>query len=132
MNCLLDTHTLLWSLFEPERLGQSGKALLKDPQNTVYVSVVTFWEISLKFSIGKLDLQGVTPDDFPALVRQSGFEILPLAEQDAATFHHLPRLEHKDPFDRLLIWQAITHKLLFVSQDKACSTYRKHGLKVVW
>jgi len=131
MNCLLDTHTLLWTLFEPERLGKAGIELLRDPQHTAYVSVISFWEMSLKFSLAKLELHGITPDDFPALVRQSGFDILPLAEQDAATFHHLPRLEHKDPFDRLLIWQAITHKLTFISQDKACSVYRKHGLKLV-
>ena len=132
MNCLLDTHTLLWTLFEPKRLGKTSSALLRDPQHTVYVSVISFWELSLKFSIGKLDLNGVTPDEFPALTRQSGFEVLSLSEQDAASFHKLPRLEHKDPFDRLLIWQAITHKLAFVTQDKACSAYRSHGLKVVW
>ena len=132
MNCLLDTHTLLWSLFEPNRLGKTALELLQDPKNTVYVSVISVWEISLKYSIGKLDLQGVTPDAFPDLIRQTGFELLPLAAQDAATFHNLARLEHKDPFDRLLIWQAISHKLVFVSQDKACAAYRKQGLKVVW
>ncbi len=132
MNCLLDTHTLLWSLFEPNRLGKTALELLQDPKNTVYVSVISVWEISLKYSIGKLDLQGVTPDAFPDLIRQTGFELLPLAAQDAATFHNLARLEHKDPFDRLLIWQAISHKLTFVSQDKACAAYRKQGLKVVW
>ncbi|MDD2500821.1 MAG: type II toxin-antitoxin system VapC family toxin [Geobacter sp.] len=132
MNCLLDTHALLWSLFEPGRLGKTALDLLQDQQHTIYVSTVSIWEISLKYSIGKLELQGTTPDAFPDLIRQTGFELLPLAAQDAATFHKLPRLEHKDPFDRLLIWQAITHKLTFVSQDKACSTYRKLGLKVVW
>ena len=132
MNCLLDTHAVLWSLFEPNRLGAAALPLLKDPQQTVYVSVISFWEISLKYSIGKLDLQGVVPDAFPDLIHQTGFELLPLAAEDAAIFHNLPRLEHKDPFDRLLIWQAISHKLTFVSQDKACVAYRKHGLKVVW
>ena len=132
MNCLLDTHTLLWSLFEPNRLGTAALELLQDPKQTVYVSVISVWEISLKYSIGKLDLQGVTPDAFPDLILQTGFELLPLAAQDAATFHNLARLEHKDPFDRLLIWQAISHKLVFVSQDKACAAYRKQGLKVVW
>lgn len=132
MNCLLDTHAVLWSLFEPNRLGAAALRLLKDPQQTVYVSVLSLWEISLKYSIGKLDLQGVAPDAFSDLIRQTGFELLPLAAEDAATFHNLPRLEHKDPFDRLLIWQAISHKLTFVSQDKTCAAYRKYGLKVVW
>ena len=98
----------------------------------VLVSVVSFWEISLKYSIGRLDLGNVTPEDFPALVRQSGFDILPLADTDAATFHNLPRKEHKDPFDRLIIWPAITPKLTLISQDRAFSAYRKNGLRGVW
>ena len=132
MSYLLDTHTLLWSLFEQSRLGKKGAEVIQNPDLTVFVSVVSFWELSLKFAIGKLELENVTPDDFPALVRQSGFDILTLSESDAATFHHLPRLEDKDPFDRLLIWQAISRKLTFISQDKACAVYKKHGLKVIW
>jgi PIN domain nuclease of toxin-antitoxin system len=132
MSFLLDTHTLLWSLFDPAKLGKKGTEIINNPELTVVVSVVSFWELSLKYATGKLELGNVTPDDFPGLVRQSGFDILPLAESDAATFHHLPRLEHKDPFDRLLIWQAISRKLTFISQDKACAAYKKHGLKVIW
>lgn len=132
MSCLLDTHALLWSLFEPNRLGSTALKLLQDPQQTVYVSLITVWELSLKYSIGKLDLQGVTPDAFPDLILQTGFELLPLTALEAATFHNLPKLEHKDPFDRLLIWQAISRKLSFVSQDTACSKYHTFGLKVVW
>ena len=94
--------------------------------------MVSFWEISLKYATGKLELSGVSPDDFPAIVRQSGFDILPITADDAATFHHLPRMEHKDPFDRLIIWQAISHKLTLISQDSAFAAYRKLGLKVLW
>lgn len=132
MSYLLDTHTLLWTLFEPARLGRKGTEIINNADETVLVSVVSLWELSLKYSIGKLELGNVVPDDFPALVREAGFEVLPLAEADAATFHHLPRLEHRDPFDRLLIWQAISRKLTFISQDRACAVYRKLGLKVVW
>jgi PIN domain nuclease of toxin-antitoxin system len=132
MSCLLDTHTLLWTLFAPSRLGKKAVDSIRNPDVSVYVSVVSFWEISLKYATGKLELTGVTPDDFPGLVLQSGFDILPLAATDAATFHHLPRMEHKDPFDRLLIWQAISHKLTLISQDSAFAAYRKLGLKVLW
>lgn len=132
MNYLLDTHTLLWSLFEPDHLGKNALQLLQDQQNTIYVSVVSIWEISLKYAIGKLELQGVTPEDFPDLVRQTGFKLLPLAEQHAASFYRLPRLEHNDPFDRLLIWQAINARLTFISKDKACAAYQTHGLNIVW
>lgn len=132
MSCLLDTHALLWTLFDPVRLGKKAADRLQNPDVAISVSVVSFWEISLKYATGKLTLSGAVPDDFPAIVRQSGFEILPIAETDAATFHHLPRLEHKDPFDRLIIWQAISHKLTLISQDKAFGVYRELGLKVLW
>jgi PIN domain nuclease of toxin-antitoxin system len=132
MSCLLDTHALLWSLFDPFRLGKKAADSIQNPEVTVSVSVVTIWEISLKFATGKLELSGVTPDDFPAIIRQSGFDILPIAPGDAATFHHLPRMEHKDPFDRLIIWQAISHKLTLISYDSAFGAYKKLGLKVLW
>lgn len=132
MNCLLDTHALLWTLFDPSRLGKKASDIIKNSEVTVSVSVVSFWEISLKYATGKLELSGVAPDDFPAIVCQSGFDILPIAAGDAATFHHLPRMEHKDPFDRLIIWQAISHKFALISQDSAFADYRKLGLKVLW
>ena len=132
MSCLLDTHALLWTLFDPSRLGKKAADSIRNPEVTVSVSVVSFWEISLKFATGKLELSGVAPEDFPDLVRQSGLDVLPIAAVDAATFHHLPRMEHKDPFDRLIIWQAISHKLTLISQDRAFAAYRKLGLKVLW
>lgn len=132
MSYLLDTHALLWALFDPARLGNKATECLQNPEVPVLVSVVSFWEISLKYATGKLELSGALPDDFPALVRQSGFDILPIAESEAATFHHLPRLAHKDPFDRLIIWQAISHKLILVSQDNAFGVYQELGLKVLW
>lgn len=96
------------------------------------VSVVSFWEISLKYATGKLELVNVTPDDFPAITRQTGLAIIPLADTEAASFHHLPLLAHKDPFDRLLIWQAVSRQLTLVSRDRSFSAYQKQGLKLAW
>ena len=132
MNCLLDTHALLWMLFDPDRLGKKAADCIRNPDVTVAVSVVTFWEISLKYATGKLQLDKVIPDDFPEVVRQSGFSILQLADIEAATFHRLPRMQHKDPFDRLIIWQAITRKLTLISHDRAFADYKKLGLKIIW
>jgi len=132
MSCLLDTHALLWSLFDPSRLGSKAVENIRNPDVTIFVSVVSFWEISLKYSTGKLELSNIVPDEFPAIVRQSGFEILPIDDADAATFHHLPRMGHKDPFDRLIIWQAISRKLHLISQDRAFVDYQKLGLKILW
>jgi PIN domain nuclease of toxin-antitoxin system len=132
MNCLLDTHALLWTLFDPARLSKKAADCIKNHDVTVAVSVISFWEISLKYATGKLHLTNVTPDDFPEIVRQSGFTILQLADTEAATFHRLPRMEHKDPFDRLIIWQTISRKLALISQDRAFADYKKLGLKVIW
>lgn len=132
MSYLLDTHTLLWTLFEPKRLGSKAAACLKSPDVDVAVSVVSFWEISLKLATGKLQLVNATPDDFPDLTRRTGLAIIPLADTEAASFHRLPRLAHKDPFGRLLIWQAISRQLTLVSRDQSFAAYQEHGLKLIW
>jgi PIN domain nuclease of toxin-antitoxin system len=132
VNCLLDTHALLWTLFDPTRLGKKAADYLRNPDVTVSVSVVSFWEISLKYATGRLQLDNVSPDDFPEIVRQSGLIILQLDDIEAATFHRLPRMEHKDPFDRLIIWQSISRKLTLISKDKSFADYKKLGLKVTW
>ncbi|HAD03909.1 MAG: hypothetical protein A2091_08500 [Desulfuromonadales bacterium GWD2_61_12] len=132
MKLLLDAHTLLWTLFEPSALGKRAAAAIRNPDNGVHVSSVTFWELSLKYGLGKLELHGVTPEQLPALAVQSGFDLIPLADGEAAAFHTLPRLAHKDPFDRMLIQQAIARKLTLVSCDKAFAAYHDHGLRVIW
>ena len=100
--------------------------------NDIYVSVVTFWEVSLKFALGKIELRGICPDDLPDAAVQMGFLSLDLSQEDAATFHQLPRFQHKDPFDRMLVWQAMRQNLMLVSKDAAFQQYRAHGLQVLW
>ena len=132
MNCLLDTHTFLWAAMRPEQLSRHARATILDAANDIYVSVVTFWEVSLKFTLGKIALQGTTPEELPAAARQMGFTLLALAPQDAATFYQLPRFQHKDPFDRMLVWQAICQNLTLLSKDPDLRQYQPHGLRVLW
>lgn len=132
MKGLLDTHVLLWSLFEPARLPEAVKSSLLDSRNDICVSTISFWEMSLKYSIGKLDLKGALPDDMPAIVTQSGFRIITLTDQESASFHQLPKLSHADPFDRMLIWQAISQNLTMISKDDRFSEYQSVGLKLLW
>ena len=132
MNLLLDSHALLWCLFEPAALGKRAAAAIRDPANGVFVSTVTFWELSFKYALGKLELSGITPEEIPALAAASGFDPIPLADAEAASFHQLPRLAHKDPFDRILIWQAISRKMSLASGDRAFTDYREYGLRVIW
>jgi len=129
---LLDTHSFLWSVFEPGKLSRSAHAELAHSSNPVYVSSVTFWEISLKVGIGKLTLTDCLPDELPGIADRLEYLPLPLEPDEAASFYRLPRYTHKDPFDRMLIWQAIQRKLILISKDGAFDEYRPIGLRTFW
>lgn len=133
MKLLLDTCALLWALQAPDRLSAAARKALQDPQNPVFISVASFWEISLKCGLGKLRLEGAEPEDFPRFVAEAGWGILPLPPEIAASSGRLPRLpEHRDPFDRLLVWTAMREGLTLVSRDAAMRLYAPHGLKTCW
>ena len=132
MNCLLDTHTFLWAAMRPEQLSRQARVAILDAANDIHVSVVTFWEVSLKFALGKIELQGITPEELSDAARQMGFTLLALAPQDAATFYQLPRCQHQDPFDRLLVWPSICQHLTLLSKDPDLRQYQPHGLHVLW
>jgi PIN domain nuclease of toxin-antitoxin system len=129
---LLDTHALLFSAFGSPGLSAKARRVIVDAENEVAVSVVSFWEISLKYALGKLDLVGVTPPQLPAVCREMGVAITPLSPLDASTFHTLPRTGHKDPFDRIIIWQAIRNQMILISRDRGFAQYREQGLRTLW
>jgi len=131
MNYLLDTSILLWSLFSPKQLSKKVRIVLLNKQNAIYVSAITFWEISLKYSLGKLELPDVAPQELLNVSKQSGFQILSLKPEIVASFHQLPRV-HKDPFDRMLVWQAIQSSYTLISKDKDMKKYRSYGLSLLW
>ncbi|MBW1800558.1 MAG: type II toxin-antitoxin system VapC family toxin [Deltaproteobacteria bacterium] len=132
MRCLLDTHSLLWSLFRPEKLSVWAKKEIQNRENDIAVSVVSFWEISLKYALGKLELPNTDPEELPGVTDEMGVNIIPLSPNEAASFYNLPRLAHKDPFDRLIIWQAIQQKMTLISKDREFRVYGKYGLKTRW
>jgi PIN domain nuclease of toxin-antitoxin system len=132
MNLLLDTHGFLWALFIPENLSKAVVHEIKSPNNDVAVSVITFWEISLKYALRKLELTGVKPEELPDFAGRMNMEILPVTPAEASSFHKLPRLSHKDPFDRIIIWQAIQRKMTLVSKDRDFNAYSKFGLRTFW
>jgi len=132
MNLLLDTHGFLWALFIPENLSKAVVHEIKSPNNDVAVSVITFWEISLNYALGKLELTGVKPEELPDFAGRMNMEILPVTPAEASNFHKLPRLSHKDPFDRIIIWQAIQRKMTLVSKDRDFNAYGKFGLRIFW
>ena len=132
MSHLLASHAFLWCAVRPAGLSARVRELLTRPETRCAVSAVSFWELSLKHALGKLDLTGVTPDDFPRLAGRMRFDVLPLDGETAASFHELPGAAHRDPFDRLLVWQAIRSNLTLISGDSALDVYRAAGLQRFW
>lgn len=108
------------------------KSALLNPESVIYVSVLTFWEISLKFSLKKLDLKNVSPGSMLQTAKEAGFTTLELSADVASTFHKLPRLKNKDPFDHMLAWQAIKNECILLTKDKGFRGYEEFGLKTVW
>jgi PIN domain nuclease of toxin-antitoxin system len=129
---LLDTHVFLWTVFNPNKLSSKARKIIEDPDNHIYVSTVTYWEISLKYGLGKLILTNVLPDDLPKLSKQMHFETMNVDEHTTSTFYKLPKDIHKDPFDRLVVWQAINQKITLITRDRKLSSYKKFGLKTLW
>lgn len=132
MSYLLDSHAFLWALLDRKQLSVAVANVLEQTAHQVLVSSVSFWEISLKYRLGKLDLTGVSPEQLPQLAQDSGFDLLPLTPEASATYHLLGMEWHRDPFDRMLIRQALLHDLTLISKDKTIHQYRSAGLKLLW
>jgi PIN domain nuclease of toxin-antitoxin system len=132
MRYLLDTHTMVWALTNTTQLSANVRQILENPSNQILISPISFWEISLKYSLGKLMLEGITPEVFPSACLAVDFDILPLDSNLEATLHLLKSTHHKDPFDRMLIWHSIVLKIPLVSKDTMVAHYASEGLQVVW
>lgn len=132
MNHLVDTHYLIWSLLDPGKIEARKKKILLDPAVIKHVSKISYWEIALKYSLGKLELMGIVPEKLLATSLEAGYDLLDISEEDLATSYKLPHIKgHRDPFDRLLIWQCIRNDLVFITADHRISEYEKCGLKHV-
>lgn len=118
MRLLLDTHVVLWWLSDDRRLSGGHRALIADPSNVVLVSSMTVAEIAIKTSLGKLD----APDDLLPTLEAGGFSELPFLSRHADALRSLP-WHHRDPFDRMLIAQAITEELVVITSDPHFAAY---------
>jgi len=132
MSYLLDTHTFIWVISDREKLSSTVRQIIDNPNNLIFVSAVSFWEIALKYSISKLEIKGVTPDELPPLALKMGLEIIPLEPGESASSYKLPLTTHKDPFDRILIWQAIKRDYILISKDVRMGQYIRDGLEIIW
>jgi PIN domain nuclease of toxin-antitoxin system len=120
MRLLLDTHALLWWLLESPKLPESWRLALASPENDVYVSAASIWEIAIKRSLGKLQLPA--QEDIASLPERCHFDSLSCTAIHAARTEALP-WHHRDPFDRMLVAQSLCEKLDLVSADPAMRDY---------
>lgn len=119
---LLDTSVLIWWLAEPSRLSSTAINCIADPGNQICCSVVNLWEIQIKVKLGKLDLELPLPEIHRWVVDQEGWVLLPVHWPHIRRLDQLP-LPHKDPFDRLLIAQAVEENLTLISVDPLMRDY---------
>lgn len=129
---LLDTHVFIWSIMYSSKLSAPVRKIIEDKRNTIFVSTISFWEISLKHSLNKLEFLNISPEHLPDLAIDAGFKHLQLLPEDVANYHQLSATWHRDPFDRMLIWQAIKKNLILISKDENMPKYESSGLKTIW
>jgi PIN domain nuclease of toxin-antitoxin system len=122
MNILLDTHAFLWFVWDDAQLSQTAKGAITDPVNRKLVSVASIWEIAIKVSLQKLDLGMPYLPFMRSQLAINLFEILPLTLEHGAEVSRLP-FHHRDPFDRLMIAQAMWEQIPIVSADPAFDAY---------
>jgi PIN domain nuclease of toxin-antitoxin system len=122
VNYLVDTHILLWSFLQTEKLSEKVKSVLLDTNNEIFYSPVSLWEISIKYGLKKLSLNGGTPDDFFITLQSSFYQCKMPDAFDLITNYKLPAY-HNDPFDRFLVWEAIRNNFILISNDKKIESY---------
>jgi len=123
VNLLLDTHAVLWWLSDDPTLSKPARSAISDPENTVYLSAVVVWEMRIKQGIGKLQL----PGDFKDALDGQAFSKLPVTVDHAHAVAELPAI-HRDPFDRMLVAQAVVEGMIIVTRDRRIAEY---GVDVV-
>lgn len=124
MRLLLDTHAALWWVADDPRYGPDAAAHLDSPEHEVLVSAVVVWEVATKAALGKLD----APGDLGRVLRDAGARELPVRIRHAEALRQLP-MHHRDPFDRMLIAQAVVERATVISADTAFDAY---GVPRIW
>lgn len=128
MRLLLDTCTFLWLISDDDSLSQSARELFQNPQNEVFLSVVSVWEITVKYQLGKLPLPQHPRHYIPQQRTRHYIESLSLHEEAIQHLANLPEI-HRDPFDRMLICQAVEEGLVLLTPDPLIQQY---PVKVIW
>ncbi|CAG9173593.1 type II toxin-antitoxin system VapC family toxin [Cupriavidus respiraculi] len=124
MNLLLDTHIALWALYQPSSLPATARSYLEDPSNDLAVSVAAVWEVAIKNAKAP-DSMPAHPAEFTADIDAAGWKVRSIEVGDVIRLHGLPAI-HSDPFDRLMIAQAMSHGLELLTADTKIAAYQSH------
>ncbi len=127
MDILVDTHAIIWFITDHDRLPQPSKVLIASQDNVCYASLASFWEMGIKYSLGRLELKS-SLDRIFTLIEESGFTLLPVLPEHILKITDLP-FHHKDPFDRLLIAQAQKEDFTILTKDNEFNFYE---VKTIW
>jgi PIN domain nuclease of toxin-antitoxin system len=128
MKLLLDTHAFVWWVNDDESLSGRARRAITDARNEVFFSVVSAWELAIKARLGAASLRPGPETYIPEQLEKSSFQVLPVQLDHALRVATLPDL-HRDPFDRLLVAQALTEQLAFVTRDRGLARY---DVRVIW
>ena len=126
MRYLLDTNALIFTLCEPQKLTNIARKIITE-ETELFVSIASFWEIAIKQSIGKLSIKSSIPA-IEAICNERSIEILPIASQEIEAIKSLPKI-HNDPFDRIIISQAMKHNFSIITSDTIIPQY---DVETVW
>lgn len=121
MNLLLDTHVALWAITDSAKLSQKAREIIESPQSSVWISAASIWEIAIKHALGRGDMP-VSGHDAARYFRESGYQFLPVETAHAAAVEELPG-HHQDPFDRLLVAQALVEPMRLMTHDPVVARY---------
>lgn len=128
MNLLLDTHVALWAITDDPKLPQKARTLIQSPRTTVWVSVASVWEIAIKHSLGRGDMP-VASQDAVRYFRESGYRLLAIEAEHVVAVEELAA-HHQDPFDRILVAQALVEPMRLMTHDALVSLYSDTIIKV--
>lgn len=127
MNVLVDTHAVIWFITDSSRLSPVARKIIESPENICFVSIATFWEIGIKSSLGRLELNATLERIFE-IIEDSGFQLLPVSVKHVLNNANL-EFHHHDPFDRIIISQAQCEQVPLISRDEKFSNY---DISLIW
>lgn len=122
MGYLLDTHIVIWTIYEPEKITHDVEQILLDRNVSVYFSAVNLWEVAIKARLGRFDIAGINTNELYQTLKRDLYSELPVLSTHCFVLENLPAV-HNDPFDRLLISQAIAENLTLITHDKDILKY---------